>query len=417
MEFIKKYQKIFIAVGFLLVTVITGYLLYSLFIKPIIGPDETEPVEQTDQTKSPDGFPSAQEGQGNIISTTTERQPLSTDRLNDIGSQASEIAMGGVTQTTAITKGNTTNATLAENGTDIKYYDSGDGKFYQTDKNGNRTELSDQIFHTVQKVTWSPDNSKAILEYPDGANIVYDFNTKKQITLPSHWKDFGFSPDGNKIVLKSIGRDVNNRWLAVANNDGSKIQPIEALGDNEAHVYPSWSPNNQVVAMYAEGKNFNQQDVYFFGLNNENFKSIVVEGRGFIPKWTPEGDRLIYSVYSSENNMNPNLWIVNAEGETIGSGRKNLNLQTWADKCTFGEGNDLYCAVPKSLPEGSGLFRELANGISDTLYKIDLNTGLKKMIAVPEGDYTMKNLMVTDNGYYLYFVDQNTGQANKIKLK
>lgn len=415
MEFIKKYQKLFIAVGFLLLTLIMGYLLYSLFFKPLTENEEIKPEEN--QTATSTGLPAAKEGKGNIISTSTGENQLAGEKLNDIGQKPSDFASGGVTETTSLNEGNTQAATLAENGTDVKYYDNKEGKFYQVDKNGNRTELTGQVFYNVETVSWSPDKNKAILEYPDGANIIYDFKSKKQTTLPKHWEDFGFSPDGKQLVLKSLGLDEDNRWLAIANSDGSNVKPIESLGDNEEVVYPDWSPNNQVIATFTEGTNFDQQEVYFVGLNNENFKSTTIDGRGFIPKWTPGGDRLVYSVYSSTNDMKPELWIVNAQGENIGSGRKDLNISTWADKCTFSGKTELYCAVPESLPEGAGLFRELANGVNDRLYKIDLETGVKKMIAVPNGNYTMKDLMVTDNGYYLYFTDQNTGKENKIKLK
>ena len=60
---------------------------------------------------------------------------------------------------------------------------------------------------------------------------------------------------------------------------------------------------------------------------------------------------------------------------------------------------------------------DLVKNTKDNLYKIDTKTGLKKLIAVPNGDYNMSNLIVSDNGYYLYFTDSNTGKINKIKLK
>jgi len=104
--------------------------------------------------------------------------------------------------------------------------------------------------------------------------------------------------------MKSIGLDTDNRWLAIANDDGSNVRAIEPLGEKDDTVYPSWSPNKQMIAMYTEGKDFTSQNVYFVGLNNENFKSTLVEGRGFQPKWSTSGNQLLYSVYSSDNDMN-----------------------------------------------------------------------------------------------------------------
>ena len=189
----------------------------------------------------------------------------------------------------------------------LRYYNRSDGKFYRLDAQGNLVALSDTVFHKVQNVTWASNGEKAILEYPDGNKIVYDFNKQKQVTLPKHWQDFSFSPNGQQISAKSIAYDVENRHLIVANADGSKAKSLSPIGENADKVYPIWSPNNQAAAMYLGGVDFNRQEVFFVGLNDENFKSTIVNGRGFEPKWSTEGDRLLYSVYNSDNRMNPTL--------------------------------------------------------------------------------------------------------------
>ncbi|MFH0956127.1 MAG: hypothetical protein V1801_02875 [Candidatus Falkowbacteria bacterium] len=413
MDFLKKYKKFFIAISFILIVLILGYLLYALFFKPSPAPVIIkEPAATSTQGALPEAKPGT--GQTTPSGQTAEGLPRGTEQPT---SQSSVIALGGLTQTTELNQAPSLAATLSANGNDLQYYNKQDGKFYRLTKDGQASLLSDTIFYEVEKITWSPDKNKAILEYPDQAKIIYDFENKKQISLPKHWKDFDFSPDGGKIVMKSMANDPANRWVAVINNDGTSAQRIAALGDKDDTVYPSWSPNNQTVAMYTEGISYDQQKVYFVGLNNENFKALTIEGRGFEPKWTPKGDRLLYSVYSSSSDLKPELWITNAQGESIGAGRSKLDIQTWADKCVFSAATEIYCAVPESLEEGAGLFPDLAKNTKDNLYKIDTQTGLKKLIAIPDGNFTMSDLIVSDNGYYLYFTDTNTGKINKIKLK
>ncbi|MFA4941537.1 MAG: hypothetical protein WC582_02995 [Patescibacteria group bacterium] len=411
MEFFTKYKKIILAAVFIVAVFILGYLLYVVFFK---APPETPIVEAPGTTTTPAGLPTSPSGTGQIVNTEGTGGLPETEVT---GTQASEKALGGLTKTTSLNNVPSLAATLSGNGTDLQYYNKEDGKFYKISKNGEITALTDKIFYNVETIKWSPNKEKAILEYPDGANILYNFSADKQVTLPSHWKDFDFSPDSNKIVMKSVGLDVDNRWLAIANEDGSKSQAIEAIGEKDETVYPSWSPNNQTIAMYTEGSGFDQQEVFFVGLNGENFKSTVIEGRGFDPKWSPKGDQLVYSVYSSDNNLKPMLWVVGAQGDDIGQGRKTLNVETWADKCTFANDTDLYCAVPKELETGAGLFPELAKNTYDQLYKIDLKTGLKQLVATPDGFYNMSNLIISENGYQLYFTDQTTEKINKINLK
>lgn len=401
------------AVGFILIVFILGYLLYALFFKPSSAPII---VEKPTATSTQGGLPVAKPGTGQITPSgqSIEGLPGETGQQT---SQGSAIALGGLTQTSELNQAPSLAATLSANGNDLQYYNKQDGKFYRLTKDGQASLLSDTVFHEVEKITWSPDKNKAILEYPDQSKIIYDFKNKEQISLPKHWKDFAFSPDGSKIVLKSMADNQDNRWLAVVNEEGASAQRVTALGDKDDTVYPSWSPNNQTVAMYTEGVSYDQQKVYFVGLNNENFKALTIEGRGFEPKWAPKGDVLLYSVYSSSSDLKPELWVANAQGENIGAGRNKLDIQTWADKCVFSTATEIYCAVPESLEEGAGLFPDLAKNTKDNLYKIDIQTGLKKLVAVPNGGFTMSDLIISDNGYYLYFTDANTEKINKIKLK
>ena len=111
------------------------------------------------------------------------------------------------------------------------------------------------------------------------------------------------------------------------------------------------------------------------------------------------------------------MWVVDANTDTIGQNRGSIDLQTWASKCTFASNSEVYCAVPNDLPQGAGLYPELADKTKDSLYKIDLSTGSKKLIAVPDGSYNISQIMVPDNQDYLYFTDKFSGSIYKVKLK
>ena len=414
MEIPDRSKKLLMIIGIILVVITFGYLLYILLFAPAIPtPTQTSDSSLKQESGKQGYLPSAQEK--NI--TINKEGKIQTKIAKQFLPKASPVAQGGLTQTKVLNKEATFKPTISKDGKSIQFYNKDDGKFYRLTAQGEIVPLSDKIFYNVQNVTWSPAKNKAIIEYPDGANILYDFETQKQISLPKHWEDFDFSPNGNQIVLKNMGLDPDNRWLAIANEDGSKAKPIEPLGIYSDKVYTSWSPNNQIIAMKTEGIDFNRQRVYFIGLNGENFKSTIIEGRDFRSKWSPKGDKLLYSVYSSDNNMKPSLWIVNAQGDQIGSGRKNLKIETWADKCTFANDYELYCAVPENLPEGAGLFPELSKGVKDKLYKINIQTGTKKLVAIPDGNFTMSNLMVSEDEQYLYFTDGNTQRLLSIKLK
>lgn len=290
---------------------------------------------------------------------------------------------------------------------EVRYHNPADGKFYRVTSDGKVIELSDQVFYNVSQVTWAAGRDKAVLEYPDGANIVYDFENHKQVTLPKHWEEFSWSPEGREIAAKSLGLSPENRWLVVAKEDGTGTELIEPLGENADRVKVTWSPSRQTVALSQTGQplGLDRREVLFVGLHGENFRSTIVEGLDFVPQWSPTGRRLLYSVDSPRSGFKPELWIVDAYGDAIGNSRRELQLNTWATKCAFAGEDTLYCAVPRELPTGAGMAPEIAAGVADDLYKIDLKSGLKFGIPL-DGDYTIMSLLYDAKGSRLFMTDQ-----------
>jgi len=413
MEFFSRYKKILMIAGFILLSIAIGYLIYLFFFRSAM-PEETVSGGETPSGSST-GLPSTGAGGGSAISGDTG------GRLSFIESESgsvSETAKGGATLVGSLVDSPTLGARAA--GNSVVYYDQIQSQFFRLDALGDPIALSDKKFYSARNVIFSPDGEKAIIEYPDGANIYYDFNSEKQSTLPAHWEDFGFSSDGSSIAFKSIGADVDNRWLAVANADGSAARTIEPLGENADNLQVSWSPNSQMIGIYSESVTYSadggSQEIYFIGLNGENFPLLKISGRGIVPLWSKDGKYLLYSAYSVDDLM-PKLWMASVSAEETGTAKKDLALETWADKCVFSDGGAVYCGVPRDLPEGSGLMRDLAATSTDDLYEINILTGSKKKIASLAGDYNISGPSISENGSVFYFTDSLTGGVKSVKLK
>lgn len=402
-------KKILLIILFILVVFLIAYGLYAVFWKKPAAPPV---VVAPGVNVAPGVLPTAPVGAPPGVVPTI---PPSAAALP----KASTIARGGLTQVPVLTETAAANPVLSNDGRNLNYYNQTDGRFYRLTPEGKFTTLSAQTFYNVQKITWSALADKAILEYPDNSKILYNFTAQKQTTLPKHWENFDFSKQGDQIAAKSLGVSPENRWLIVADADGANAKLIEPLGDNADKVQVSWSPAGSVIAFSSTGEalGFARKQIIPLGQNNENYKPLVVEGLSFEPQWAPAGDKLIYSTYSPDSDYKPTLWFTQAQGEQMGMGRRRLQVNTWADKCAFADNDIVYCAVPTELPRGAGFSREVANEIPDTLYKIDLKTGLKSVAAVPEENYSMQNLIVTADKSILYFTDNATGQVHKINLK
>ncbi len=413
MNFFIRYKKIFLIIGFLGLIFVLGYLLWHIFF----ATPTTKIVKTNNSQGTISGLPIAGPNNGSGKALNGNGNLPAVKNIGGLSqtTKSGSLALGGVTKTKALTNSSTLNPTLSSGG-GVQYYNTQDGHFYHINNNGQKVLLSSKTFYDVQKIVWSPNKNKAVLIYPDGRKTVYNFQTQKQVTLPFYWHNFSFSPTGNKLVSKSLGLDSENHWLITSNADGSQAKAIVNIGTNDKTVYPSWSPNRQIIAMYTKGVDFNRQEVYFVGLNNENFKSTMIEGRGFESQWSTKGDRLLYSVYNTNSNLNPRLWVVDAEGNNISKNRQDLGLATWSSKCTFSSDNTVYCAVPESLPRGAGLFPQLANQIKDNLYKVNLSTGAKQLIAIPQGNFNISQVMVSAKNHKLYFTDRSTKQIYQINL-
>ncbi|MBI4599708.1 hypothetical protein HY732_02180 [Candidatus Uhrbacteria bacterium] len=409
------WKRILLIIGFIVVVILLGALIWFFFFRPT--PIAISPVP-TPPTPSPLPIPGPYiPSPGPLPTPTPTPSPLPEQPQLP---KTAEEAKGGPVQTTQIQPDANIAPARSSDGSNVVTFDSYTGTFHRIKPDGTSEQISDQTFSGATNVTWSPNADKAVIEFLDDTKVVYDFSGKKQIaTLPKHWESFNFSPDGEKIAFKSIASDPDNRWLAIANADGSGGTPIEPLGKKSEQFTPLWSPSNQIIGLFEEGLDGNRKMLYFIGQNNENFKSVTVEGRDIQAQWSPLGTQLLYSGYSSRAGFRPELWIVDALGSTIGNNRRKFDIQTWAEKCTFANNETLYCSVPKTLPEGAGLLPIIAerDSTGEAIYKIDLTTGEKRKIAEPDAALILTNLVVSTDQQQLYFTDKYSKKLYTIQLQ
>ena len=392
-------KRLGLIILFCLVCVVLGYAIYRIFFYTAPTTTLLPPGELPAGTD----FPEA--GEGGIIRPPTT-PPGELPAAGEVTPTGAAPTIEEEPRVKQIVDFSIEGSVVDPNG-DMKFYNKQNGKFYRYDTAGNVELLSDEVFYNVENVTWSPNKNESIIEYPDGSNIYYNFDSKKQVTLPKHWQEFDFSPTGDKLASKSMGLSPENRWLITSDPEGNNIQTIEPMGNNSNKVVVDWSPTRQVVALSTTGETLGsyRQEVLFVGLHGENFPSIIVEGRGLETEWSTGGEKLLYSVFSPRSEYKPELWIVNADGEDIGSGRRTLNINTWADKCTFQDERFVYCGVPNNLQTGAGFNPSVADNTFDTLYKIDTETGTKTEIRLDEA-HSIDEIYIGDKGKSLYFTDK-----------
>lgn len=404
-ERLKMFLRI---IAFLAVTGLFAYGLYALFFArdTVVVDDNVT----TDGGTTGSGLPTS--GNSNPISTNDDEE--TTDSQSDDKLPPSKVANGGETFTTLLTNSRINSPTVTADGS-IAYYDPTDGRFYTINEDGDVVALSQQQFPQAENVVFSSGATTAVIEFPDGSNVVYDFETAKQVTLPSHWEEFSFSEDGESIVSKSLGTNESSRTLVMTASDGSTTQVIASLGANADSVDVNMSPGNNVVGFSRTGgvqNAFGRQEIYLIGVDGEDAGALIVDGSSFSGIWAPDGRHLMYSVADASDGYRAALWFVDTKGQST---RKKLGIKTAVDKCTITSDSLAYCAVPRDMPAGGGTDSNLIHAYDD-LYEVSLSSGRATLSAIPAADTRMFNLNVSPSGDLLYYTD-SSGRLNYIRLE
>lgn len=411
----ERSKKIIFAIFFVLFSVGMGYALFYLFFRAG-QPQPTVPAGPAGPTGQ---LPGAGVG-GPSAATPTTPGGLPTSAVAFPPAEPllpGQVAAPG--RTHLLRDGVTQAVTPSPDGKGARFYNPEDGRFYRVASDGAITLLGEKQFFNVQDVDWGNKTDQAILEFPDGSNVFYDFQEKKQVVLPKHWEDFDFSPTDQKVAAKSIGVDVNNRFLISTNPDGTETKAIEPVGNNAELVHSAWAPNGQIIAYSetGEAQPDNGQEIYFVGQNHENYRSLIAPGQGFLPIWSPTGKQLLFSVHNNDTGGRPSLWLTAGEPGSIGANRKRLNVQTWADKCAWAGDTDLYCGVPQGLPANAGLQRSDFTTLPDDVMHIDLVQGTVTKISTPDQTYPVRQPVLNRDRTKFIFTDAQTGKLYSYDLK
>lgn len=411
-----KRKLIFIFFGIVILSAIG--IAIGLWLQPKTTPPVTTQIETTDQTgKLPDNTTGAPNTGQNQEQPLVSQPQINNPALNtnpaapEIPSQSLNLA-GSLVSVSASGK-----LSLGPDSKSPQFYDSSSGYFYRY-QNGSKQIISQKQFNNATDVVWDKAGTKAFVAYADGKAIV-DFKNNRVIDLPPEVVAVNFSPTGEQIVFKTDSPNTHDNYLAVMNTDGSGVKFIEPIGDKGADVQTMWSPNNQVVAFFRKGTDAERQEVYFLGQNNENFKSVPLAGRGFIGNWSPDGQNVLYQVYNLDTNFTPRLYVMGGAGDNIGASNRALNLATSVDKCVWQNTSTVICGVPRSMPEGAGWMPKLLDAVPDSLYKIDLTTGVSSFLGWPQTgsqDISVKNPVISGDGKILYFTDGLTDSLVSVPL-
>ncbi len=204
----------------------------------------------------------------------------------------------------------------------------------------DKTQLTDQMFD--RDPVWSPDGQQILFWSFRSGNFdiwVMDADGTNPINLtndPAADLAPDWGPDGQDIIFVSDRED-----------DALQIYRMTATGTNVQRLTtdisiingrPKYSPDGQYFATSSKDDVTKERNIYIYHSNGNLYHMIDTPGSNdFQPAWTPDGRRVIFSTWVSDDNIN--ILSANRDGSDL--------------RLEFGLPGQLY--YPRYSPDGQYL--------------------------------------------------------------
>jgi hypothetical protein len=387
-----KLKKILIIIIIILIIGLAGLLVYNFFLKP----DRTEEIGTGGE------FPEGGES-GTIPGPGEEGLAPQPEQRTKAISQEAVIS-----------------PTLSSDKTQIVYYSRIDGTVWQSNFDGsNLKQISSGILDNLIDVIWAPDKGETINVFQDNLGNVskyfYNFSTNKALPLNKYIQDINWSPESNKVAYQYHNEFTNDNNISTANPDGSGFSNI--LTTRMKDLIIEW-PKGSELFLRERPSGLVQSSLYSLNTLSRSFAKVILEIYGFSIKWSPDGQKLLYSKTSS-NGKNIKIFIANRNG----SNEKSAKINTLAEKCVWSQDpRIIYCAIPKNITDANILPDDFYKGTfaaNDEFWKIDIETSEKTKLL--QGDevseiYDAIDLFLSPEESYLFFINKVNGLLYSIKL-
>lgn len=338
-------------------------------------PTTQTPTNNTDTTSNPFGSTPTNRPTETGSNTTGGNQNTTTRKIDRLFKIYSNPTSG------ALFSKNTSTQNV------LMFVDRAVGHVYEyilENETGETNRLTNTTIPKIQESVWSNNGTNLILRYLDNdTDIITSFTAKittgqKVVGVPgevtgsfltSNIKQLVTNPTGDKIFNIVDKSDKSGTHGFTTNIDGSNKKVIFESPISYWNI--SW-PKENTITLTTKPSYRDYGLLYFFNPQTSSMTRILGDIVGLSTLTNKDANLVAYS-YSTNNAFSLSIY------DVVNKIRKNITLNTLADKCVWGNNNSkiLYCAVPKIIAGDNypDVWYQGLQSFTDDIWKVDTETG------------------------------------------
>ena len=291
------------------------------------------------------------------------------------------------------------------------------------------TRLSITTIPKVYESNWLPDGKRLIIRYLRGNTEDIDTFSVKINPATTTLNTFEGGVDGNHLVQNINGLAINpagDKIFYLTNNlvgANGYIDKPDGLSGKLLLKTPltewtvSWPKEETIALNTAPAANIAGY-LYFVNSKTGDFTHILGGINGLTTKTNKTATEVLYS---DSTGAAPKLYLYDVKS----GGVKTLPWNTLPEKCLWSEADSkiVYCAVPKSFPEGDypdAWYQGLVN-FTDDIWMINTDTMASTLVMDLEketnNDLDITDLKMDSKGNFLFFVNKTDLTLWSLNLK
>jgi len=418
-------KKIIIAILIILIIVSLGIIGYVIISQnPNVNLARFWPIGSTADNQTPkvpaNFFPEA---------TTTTNSLLNPTRAPNTTSASTSSPDNFVSDNPNLAGRSALGLALVNNNKKerVLFIDRASGNLYEITDQNELVRLTNETISNIGEIYWGQDKAgeRVILRLPA---LPAQAGQAGQITnLSGLIKPSATSTDLGKLTSQTLSPDI--RALAVA-PDGTKFFTLETSANGIIGFLNDWSGKNKkkiwsfafgdwqatwpkanIISLQTRPSASDSGYLYFLDPATGKFTKIISGIAGLTTKISPDGQKIIFS----RSNLGQfGLYLHDVASQKTSS----PGVNTLPEKCTWGDNNTLYCAVPRAIPTGLYPDNWYQGKITftDDVWKIDLAQKTTALIFPLKGNYDLVNLVLAPKRGWLYAINKPDNSIQSFSL-